>query len=393
MRKMKAVAALARHAACLGLVAVLVSSVAAAPGGAATTTTTTTAAQPEPTTDPSAPGIAITGIGTFDYPDPFLLNQGGKYYMYLSSAFGNNTQNVPELTGRPGHWSTKSIDAVPVLPPWAVGDAGNDELTWSPAVYKFGDLYVMYLSAQVRNTSPIQHCIGIGSSPDPAGPFYISPVPLVCQQNLGGDIDPEVFVDPHGPDGPFQPNYLVWKSDNNSSPGDGAPSIWAQPLSNDGFFLEGQPVDIFTADKSWELPLAEAPQMALPPSGSTVWMFFSAGTGFFSDHYAVGAARCAGPLGPCTDPLPGPLIASNAQGSGPGEETYFVGPDGSDWLLYSPLHTGEVQELVRPIEAARIGWNAAGPYVAQAGRFPNPTPACRGHGSQSCKRRADSGSR
>jgi hypothetical protein len=391
MPTMKAIFSLARHAACVALVAALVVLVAAAPGGASKVRV----AQPPPTRHPAAPGIAISAIGTFDYPDPFLLDQGGRYYMYLSSAFGNNTQNVPELIGRPNHWSKKSRDAVPHLPPWAIGSPGTDDLTWSPAVYKIGDLYIMYLSAQVRNTNPIQHCIGVGSSPDPAGPFYISPVPLVCQQNLGGDIDPQLFVDPHGPDGRYQPNYLVWKSDNNSSPGDGAPSIWAQPLSNDGFFLEGQPVDIFTADKSWELPLAEAPQMALSPT-STVWMFISAGTGFFSPHYAMGAISCAGPLGPCTDSLPGPLIASNSQGSGPGEETYFVGPDGSDWLLYSPLHTGDMAEYYRPVEAARIGWNAAGPYVAEAGTFPSPTPVCAGHGragSHGCKRRADSASR
>ena len=105
---------------------------------------------------------------------------------------------------------------------------------------------------------------------------------------------------------------------------------------------------------------------------STVWIFFSAGTGFFSPNYAMGAVKCAGPLGPCKDVLKHPLIASNQQGSGPGEETYFVGPDGSDWLLYSPVHTGYLPELFRPVTATRIGWNNKGPYVAEAGSFPKP---------------------
>jgi hypothetical protein len=180
----------------------------------------------------------------FDLPDPFILRVGGTYYMYLSTAFGNNTQNVPLLDGGPGHWSTHSIDAVPQLPAWAIGEQGAQGLTWSPAVYKFGDLYVMYLAPQIRGSEPTQHCIAIASSPSPTGPFYVSPVPFVCQGKLGGDIDPEVFVDPRGPDGPYQPYYFIWKSDNNSTPGDGVDTIWAQPLSNDGTSLEGLGLEV-----------------------------------------------------------------------------------------------------------------------------------------------------
>jgi hypothetical protein len=373
MLKSKAVLAVAAAVVSLALVSGPVLSAGAAPNAAPGIKPLP--GQPHPTTDPSAPGISIAR-GSFDLPDPFLLAHGGKYYMYLSTAFGNDTQHVPELTGRPGHWSRNSIDAVPELPPWAIGDPEPTSLTWSPSVYELDGLYVMYFAAQVRDSNPTQHCIAIAFSRDPAGPFDASPVPFVCQQSLGGDIDPQMFVDPHGPDGPDQPNYLIWKSDNNSTPGDGPATIWAQGLSNDGLFLVGQPTAIFQGTKSWELPLAEAPQMALSPT-STVWLFFSAGTGFFSPDYGMGAARCAGPLGPCTDVLPGPLLASNDQGSGPGEETYFVGPDGSDWLLYSPIHAGDPFEVYRPIEAARIGWSARGPYVAAAGTFPSPV-TCSG---------------
>jgi hypothetical protein len=401
---MRTVGRLAARAACAGMLGIAVLVVPAAAGGASAAAATPAAAapakaiagQPAPTYTPSAPGIPIA-TANFDLPDPFILQENGTYYMYLSSAYGNNTQNIPLLIGGPGHWSTNSIDAVPQLPAWAVGDPGVDQLTWSPAVYKFGDLYMMYLAPQILGSDPTQHCIAIASSPSPTGPFYVSPVPFVCQGALGGDIDPEVFDDPNGPDGPYQPYYFIWKSDNNSTPGDGIPSIWAQPLSNDGFSLEGQPVRIFQPDEAWEMPLVEAPQMALSPS-KAVWMFFSAGEGFFTPNYGMGAVRCVGPLGPCNDPLPGPLLTSNDQGPGPGEETYFVGPDGSDWLLYSPVHTGDAFEVFSPVEAARIGWNSAGPFVADAGTFPSPG-RCGRHArraasrSQPCTRLADSGSR
>jgi beta-xylosidase len=358
-----------RRAALLALVVAPILLVAA-PIGGDEPVVRDSPAQPTPTATPSAPGIAIA-MEQFDLPDPFLLTDGGTYYMYLSSAFGN-TQHVPMVTGEPGHWSTNSVDAVPLLPQWATGGTPASELTWSPAVYKVGRTFVIYLAPEVRGTVPAQHCIAVGTSPDPAGPFQIDPDPFLCQQNLGGDIDPQMFVDPAGPEGPSHPNYFVWKSDNNSTPGDGTPTIWAQPLSNDGLHLLDQPSKIFAPDESWQLSLVEAPQMALSPT-SQVWLFYSGGKGFFSPDYGMGAARCAGPLGPCEDARPGPLIASNAQGAGPGEETYFVAPDGSDWLLYSPIHTGVPLWIYRPVEAARIGWDQSGPYVANAGTFPSPS--------------------
>jgi hypothetical protein len=325
-------------------------------------------AQPRPTTTPMAPGISIAQQ-RFDLPDPFLLNEHHTYYMYLSTAFGNTTQNIPLFVGRPGRWSSRSIDAVPYLPEWA-----SPSLTWSPSVYKLDGRYVMYFSPLVTGSSPPQHCIAIATSSTPTGPFLVRRTPFICQRNFGGDIDPQLFVDPHGPKGPSHPNYMVWKSDNNSTPGDGTTTIWARPLANDGLSLTGKPKTIYQPDPSlsWQLPLVEAPQMALA-SNSDVWVFFSAGTGFFSPDYAMGAVKCVGPLGPCNKPQPTPLIASNAQGSGPGEETYFMGPDGSDWLLYSPTHAADPAKVARPIEAARIGWGKAGPYVAQAGKFPLPT--------------------
>jgi hypothetical protein len=82
--------------------------------------------QPPHTKHPQAPGISIAKEN-FDLPDPFLFNDGTKYYLYLSSAFADITsrasgdlpQNTPTLTGEPGHWSKKPFDAVPKLPDWA----------------------------------------------------------------------------------------------------------------------------------------------------------------------------------------------------------------------------------------------------------------------------------
>ncbi len=330
--------------------------------------------EPPPTSTPDAPGIQIVSSRIFDTPDPFLLSAGGKYYLYLSNAFGDATDsNVPVISGEPGHWSTV-VDALPSVPSWALS-TGDNANVWDPYVVHLAGRYVMYYSPSLSedpNPSNPTHCIGVALSSKPQGPFEpFGDAPLICQTSLGGDIDAQLFVDPYGPEGKAHPDYLIWKSDNNNLRGSGPTTIWAAPMSNNGLSLAGRGVAIFRPSLHWQEPVLEAPQMVLAPN-HTDWLFFSAGTGFYTPRYAMGAAMCAGPLGGCRNVSTRPLVSSNAQGSGPGEETVFVGQDHSTWLLYSPWHEDEPWRWGRPVEACRIGWDARGPYVAEAGKFPAP---------------------
>lgn len=334
----------------------------------------TAALQPNPTHDPGAPGIVIAESAQLDLPDPFLVSSKAGDFLFLSTAFGDPTRsNIPELTGSPGHWGPV-FDAMPVVPSWAL-PASAGGLVWDPDVERFDGRYVMYFAPDLdpQLSTRVMHCLGVATSTSLRGPFHPVPgPPIVCQTTLGGDIDADVFQDPGGPRGPAHPNYLVWKSDNNNLPGSGPTTIWAAPLSNDGLSLAGRPVKIFTPKRAWEEPVLEAPQMVKSPDGKD-WLFFSAGTGFTTSRYAIGAAKCQGPLGPCRDESNTPFISTNRQGSGPGEETVYVAPDHSTWVLYSPWHATIIFALFRPVEATRIGWNSAGPYVAEAGRFPSPS--------------------
>jgi hypothetical protein len=305
-----------------------------------------------------------------------LVTADGTYHLYLTSAFGDtSSKNVPELIGRPGHWG-QAVEAMPIMPSWALG--GKDD-AWDPYVQEIGTGYVMYFSARVAHPSARDvalnlngtHCLGVARSTNATGPFVpVGNRPIVCQASDGGDIDIQSVYYPNGPGGPQHPRYLIWKSDNNNLLHPTATAIWAAPLSGDGLRVTGTPRIIFQGRKAWEKPVLEAPQLVVLPDGG-VWLFFSAGTNYFNNRYGIGVAQCKGPLGPCYDVRSGPLVTTNAQGPGPGEETAFVAPDGSLWLLYSPWHSRFIA-VYRPVEAVRIGWNSAGPYIAQAGRFPSP---------------------
>jgi hypothetical protein len=342
-----------------------------------------------------APGIAITDKlnkpSGFDMDQPFMTTFGNTDYLYLGTPLGKGSENVVVVTGSPGHWDYAGArEVLPTLPSWSAPNLGTllIGVVWNPEVFKFGSTYVMYFAVGVKNYHPTSHCIGVAQSNSPTGPFIPSQAPLVCQLNLGGSIDAQAFFDPSGPNGPQNPYYLIWKSDNDNLYGNRQAtrdlagcvdcSFYVQGLSNDGMTLtdtgnQNWPRRIFSADKTWQQGLVEAPQLTWGPDGS-IYLFYSGGIAFVTPEYAVGVARCASITGPCTDLSNTPLIGSNTQGRGPGEECLYQGRDGSLWVLYDPWFVGDpARPLYRPVEAARIAYGRAGPYVVKKpGTFPSP---------------------
>ncbi|MGH9097717.1 MAG: family 43 glycosylhydrolase, partial [Acidimicrobiales bacterium] len=270
------------------------------------------ASQP-PTSTPSAPTIVVAGSATQDLPGGWLMSSHGQYLLFVSTSFGNPRDNIPMLTGSPGHWSA-AVDALPTMPAWAV-PVSKGGTTWQPEVHRFGSTDVLYYSSQLAGVVPATHCLGTAVAASVTGPYSPLPQPIVCQRDQGGDIDPQVVVDDTSP----QPRpYLVWKSDNNSTDHTGTDLIWSQPLASDGLTVVGSPTSIFglAPAPAWARPIIEAPQMVEAPN-RTWWLFYSGGDGFFGSRYAVGVAKCDGVRGPCTGVGTQPLIDSNAQGVGP----------------------------------------------------------------------------
>ncbi|MHB1712835.1 MAG: family 43 glycosylhydrolase [Acidimicrobiales bacterium] len=325
--------------------------------------------EPPPTRTPNAPAIVIAKSATQDLSGGWLMQSHGRYLLFVSTSFGNLRDNIPLRVGSPGHWS-KPVDALPTMPPWAVPISRNGT-TWEPEVHRFGSTYVLYFSAVVAGVTPTTHCLGTAVATSAVGPYSPSPQPIVCQLNQGGDIDPQVVMDGTSPRA--RP-YLVWKSDNNSTTHTGTDLVWSQPLTSNGLAVVGSPATIYGTHwaPAWAQPIVEAPQMVEAPNGSW-WLFYSGGASLAGPTYAIGVAKCVGISGPCTAFGTQPLITNNAQGVGPGEEAIYQAKGSSMWLLYNPWHTDIPFKWFRPVVAARVGWDNAGPYIAQAGTFPAPT--------------------
>jgi beta-xylosidase len=209
-------------------------------------------------------------------------------------------------------------------------------------------------------------CIGAATGTSPVGPFTAKSTPFICQADQGGTIDPRVFTDSDGT------RWMLFKSEQNIGGATAPTKMWSQRLTPDGLGLLGQPSLLMQPDEPWQGTIVEAPDMV--KVGGSYWVVYS-GNWFNRPEYAIGAARCVGPAGPCGDTSPAPLLGSNSQGAGPGEASLYQDPSGV-WLLYSPWRSLAPQPDLppRPVYITKLGFSPAGPYLAVGGPPPNLGP-------------------
>jgi beta-xylosidase len=258
----------------------------------------------------------------FDFPDPFVLTDGGQYYAFATNAVAGNIQILKssDLT----HWTTVG-NALPHLASWAQAGA-----TWAPSVLTRANSYVLYYSALDGTTG--DQCISDAVATQPQGPYIDSTqTPLVCQLDQGGSLDPSPYATANGD------IYLTWKSEGTSG---SPPALWAQQMYPKGTALiAGSPSQLLISSQAWQGGVVEGPDMFV--SGRSYHLFY-AGNNWQTAGYAVGMASCTGPLGPCTVSSSQPILSSDATMSGPGGPDVFSDNRGDLWLAFAAWLPGKV---------------------------------------------------
>jgi arabinan endo-1,5-alpha-L-arabinosidase len=279
-----------------------------------------------------------------DFPDPDVLETGGRYYAYATNGSGFNVQlsTSTDLD----EWELAPADVLPVLPAWSLPGK-----TWAPDVSESSPgNFTMYFT--VANKSPQLQCIGVATATDPAGPFTpAGSGPIVCPPTEGGAIDPATFVDDDGS------RYLVWKNDGNCCGLD----TWLQiaPLNGDGTALAGEPVKLLKQDQSWEGNLIEAPTMVKRDGG---YVLFYSANDYGGENYATGFGTATSVTGPFVK-ADGPLLTTeltDGEYLGPGGQDVVVGPDGEDAIVF---HSWDELFIQRGVNVIGLDWKSGRPSV------------------------------
>lgn len=294
-----------------------------------------------------AGGTSSGLVYPFDFPDPDVILVGTTYYAYATNSVAGDIQIIDstDLT----HWTAVG-NALPSLPAWAGGN-----YTWAPAVTMLGGSFVLYYAVDVAGSR--EECISVATAGQPQGPFRDrSTAPLECQKSLGGSIDPASFVDTDGTP------YLVWKSG-----GPGSSKIWSEQLTPAGtaFAPGASATPLLVPDQAWEGGTVEAPD--LMTTGGRYYLFYS-GNDWNGADYAIGVASCTGPLGPCRDAAPTPILASGPGVAGPGGESVFADTSGNYWIAFHAWIPGAVGfPNSRDLYLRRLTFSGSVPTVAPPG--------------------------
>ena len=294
-----------------------------------------------------AGGTSAGLVYPFDFPDPAVILVGRTYYAYATNSVAGNIQIIDssDLT----HWTAVG-NALPSLPAWAKPDA-----TWAPSVALIGGSYVLYYAVDVGSGG--QECISVATASQPQGPFTdTSTAPLECQKALGGSIDASSFIDTNGTP------YLVWKSG-----GPGSSELWSEQLGPAGtaFVAGANPTTLLVPDQPWESGTVEAPDLVT--TGDQYYLFYS-GNDWNTASYAVGVAKCTGPLGPCSDATAKPILSNGPGIAGPGGESVFTDTSGNYWIAFHAWIPGAVGfPDNRDLYLRRLTFSGLGPVVAPSG--------------------------
>lgn len=254
-------------------------------------------------------------VHPYDFPDPSVLRVGDTYYAYGTEGPGGPIQSLSSKDLR--SWTVRTT-VLANRPGWA-----RPESTWAPTVHPIDGRYVLYYATRSKVSG--QQCISSAVGVDPGGPFLDdSPVPLVCQDDLGGSIDPDVYTDELG----F--GHLTWKSENETV--GGVAHIWTQYLGAGGRSVVGLPTELLHAEQAWEDKTIENPSMVRLDGH---WILLYSGNRWNTDRYAIGYAVCDGPTGPCRRPPSPRLRTSGAMMAGPGGADVFSTVNGRTAVAYA----------------------------------------------------------
>ncbi len=250
--------------------------------------------------------IVNTG-NVIPFADPFIYYEDGTYYLYGT---GNENGIAVAVSKDLNTWSWPDGKLKLAL---HKDDSYGDFWFWAPEVYKVGDKYLMYYSAE-------EHiCVAEGDSP--LGPFR-----QIVQKPMreAKGIDNSLFIDKDG-----KP-YLFWVNFTE----DGLQS-WVAELKEDcTVIIEGSERMCIATSQNWEKvwPSVNEGPFVLEHEGY-YYLTYSANS-YESPNYGLGYAVAEHPAGPWTKYEGNPILQFVGGLEGVGHHAYFMDDKGNRRIVF-----------------------------------------------------------
>lgn len=270
------------------------------------------------------------------FADPYIYYEDGTYYLYGT---GNENGIAVAISHDLKTWSWP--EGKPHLALHKDNSYG-DFWFWAPEVYKVGNKYLMYYSAE-------EHiCVAEGDSP--LGPFHQT-VQKPMREAKG--IDNSLFIDKDG-----KP-YLFWVNFTEA----GLQS-WVAELTDDcSTIIEGTEKMCITTSQDWEKvwPSVNEGPFVLEHDGY-YYLTYSANS-YESPHYGLGYAVAKHPTGPWVKYEGNPILQFVGGLHGVGHHAYFTDNEGNRRIVFhSHNEPGKIHPRKIHIGTYRFIHNADSPY-------------------------------
>jgi GH43 family beta-xylosidase len=284
-------------------------------------------------------------------PDPWIVKHGTSYY--VTHTTGNSLKLY--RTQNPSDVANSFTRTVWTAPPTGM----NSRNVWAPEIHFINDKWYAYYAADDGNNDNHRMWVLENSSADPINGTWVDKGKLALPDDKWS-IDGSIFE--HN-----DQLYYVWSGwEGNTNV---RQDIYIVKMS-DPLTPTGPRIKISTPDLVWEQygdpDVNEGPQF-LTNGGDKVFIVYSA-SGCWTDDYSLGLLS-ADKDADLTDPTSWtktsqPVFQKNAgaQAYGPGHNSFFKSPDGTeDWIIYhaNPA-TNQGCGSNRSIRMQQFTWNADG---------------------------------